>query len=116
MHELAITQGLVDLVAERTAGRRVATVHARVGLLSGVVPGAMSFCFEVATAGTALEGAELVIDEVAGRLACRTCGSEYEVSDQVLLCPCGSADVEIAAGQELMLVSVELRREETSCV
>ena len=36
MHELAITQGLVDLVAERAGDRRVTAVHVRVGALSGV--------------------------------------------------------------------------------
>nr|WP_219635566.1 hydrogenase nickel incorporation protein HypB [Nocardioides ungokensis] len=38
MHELALTQSLVDLVADRTAGRRVVAVHLRVGELSGWSP------------------------------------------------------------------------------
>ena len=66
MHELALTQSLVDLVTERTAGRRVVAVNLRVGELSGVVADAMSFCFEVTTADTPLEGARLVIEEVPG--------------------------------------------------
>ena len=37
MHELAITQSVVDMVVERMAGRRVGTVRVRVGQLSGVV-------------------------------------------------------------------------------
>ena len=42
MHELAITQSVVDMVVERTAGRRVGLVRLDVGALSGVVPDAMS--------------------------------------------------------------------------
>ena len=64
MHELAITESVVDLVAERTSGRRVVAVHVRVGRLSGVVPDSMAFCFDLATAGTALAGSRLDIEEI----------------------------------------------------
>ena len=67
MHELGITQDLVDLVAERTVGRRVVAVNVRIGDAAGIVPDAMEFAFEVVTYQTALEGARLVIEQVAGR-------------------------------------------------
>ncbi|MBA2531400.1 MAG: hydrogenase maturation nickel metallochaperone HypA [Nocardioidaceae bacterium] len=50
MHELAITQSIVDAVTDQTAGATVAAVHVRVGRLSGVLPDAMRFCFEVVEA------------------------------------------------------------------
>ena len=49
----------------------------------------------------AARGRRLEIEEVAGRIACHDCGTESEADDLVLLCPCGSADVEIVAGEEL---------------
>ena len=54
MHELAITQGVVAAVTERTGDAAVALVRVRVGRLAGVVPDAMRFCFELVTAGTPL--------------------------------------------------------------
>lgn len=111
MHELAITQSVVDMVVDRTAGRQVASVQLQIGKLSGVVADAMRFCFELATAGTALEGAALEIDETAGRASCQACGGEFEVTDLILLCPCGSADVRIVAGNELLVTSVEMVEE-----
>lgn len=108
MHELAITQGVVDMVVERTAGRHVASVHVQVGRLSGVVPDAMRFCYDVAVSGTPLEGTTLEIEETAGRGSCRTCGSDFVLDDLILLCPCGSADVRIVAGQELQVTSVRM--------
>ena len=113
MHELALTQSVVDLVAERTPGRQVVSVRVQVGLLSGVVPDAMAFAFDLVTAGTPLEGATLVLDEVRGRIRCRACGTESTTTDLLLLCGCGSADVEVVAGQELRVLSVELQREPT---
>ncbi len=115
MHELAITRGVVDMVAERTPGRRVVAVRMRVGALTCVVPDALRFCFDVAAAGTPLEGASLEIEEVPGRLSCRTCGQASGVADAVRLCPCGSGDVEVVAGEELRVVAVELLKED-ACV
>ncbi len=111
MHEMAITQSVVDMVVERTAGRQVASVQLQVGRLAGVVADAMRFCFELATTGTDLEGAQLQIEETPGRGACRACGDEFDVADLVLLCPCGSADVRIVAGQELLVTSVRIVEE-----
>ncbi len=113
MHELSITQSIVDVVAERTTGRTVVAVQVRVGRLSGVVPDAMAFCFEIAATGTPVEGARLDIEEIDGRIACHTCGLESAAADLVRLCPCGSADVDVVAGEELTVVSVELEKETT---
>jgi hydrogenase nickel incorporation protein HypA/HybF len=108
MHELAITQGVVDAVTERTGDAPVTCVRVRVGRLSGVVPDAMRFCFELVTAGTPLEGAALEIEQPDGRARCRTCGTEFGLADLILLCDCGSADVAVLAGRELAVASVVL--------
>ena len=108
MHELAITQSVVDAVTARTGGATVAAVRLRVGRLSGVVPDAMRFCFDLVTEGTPLAGARLDIDEPEGRAHCRDCGDDFALTDLILLCPCGSADVEVTAGRELAVASVEV--------
>ena len=110
MHELAITQSVVDAVLERTGDARVAVVRVRVGQLSGVVPDAMSFCFDLITAGTTLEGADLQFERPGGLGRCRRCDQNIELADLILLCPCGSADVEVVAGRELAVASVLLEQ------
>jgi len=106
MHELGITQSVVEAVTERTGRAPVSTVRLRVGRLAGVVPDAMRFCFELVTAGTPLEGATLEFEQPEGRGHCRTCGADFVLADLVLLCTCGSADVEVLAGRELAVASV----------
>jgi hydrogenase nickel incorporation protein HypA/HybF len=108
MHELAIAESVIDSVVERTQDRHVSTVRLRVGRLSGVVPSALTFCFELAASGTPLEGAQLVIEEQTGRARCRTCGEDFSLDDLILLCDCGSADVEVMAGRDLQVMSVEV--------
>ena len=108
MHELAIAENIVDLVCDRADGRPVRRVTVRIGKLTAVVPQAMLFCFDLATEGTVAEGARLEIEERAGAARCRSCGARVELPDPILLCPCGSADLDVTAGRELQVVSMEV--------
>jgi hydrogenase nickel incorporation protein HypA/HybF len=105
---MAITQSVVDAVCEHAAGRRVHSVKLEVGALSAVVPDSMQFCFELATQGTVADGARLDVDLQPGSAHCRSCGDVFELRDLILLCPCGSADVEVVAGRELRILSMEV--------
>ena len=108
MHEMALTQSVVEAVCEHAAGRRVSSVKLEVGALCAVVPDAMTFCFDLATEGTIAAGARLDIDMRPGRASCRSCGAEFELPDLILLCPCGSADVEVTDGRDLRILSMEV--------
>jgi hydrogenase nickel incorporation protein HypA/HybF len=108
VHELALTDGVVQMVRERVGNERVTLVRLEVGLGTAVVPDATRFCFEVCARGTSLEGAELQIDEVPGRIRCARCGGESELAEPIPLCPCGSAEVEVIAGRELRIKEVEV--------
>ncbi|MFI6492535.1 hydrogenase maturation nickel metallochaperone HypA [Streptomyces sp. NPDC050564] len=112
MHEMSIALaviGQVEEAAERAGDiTAVRSVRLQVGELAGVVPDALSFCFELACAGTVLEGAELVTDAVPGRARCAPCGHEWAVGMPPLLtCPwCGGATTDLLSGRELQIVSV----------
>ena len=67
MHEMAITQSVVDAVCEHAAGRHVQSVKVEIGALCAVVPDAMQFCFELATEGTVADGARLDLERAARR-------------------------------------------------
>jgi hydrogenase nickel incorporation protein HypA/HybF len=108
MHELSITQSVIDAVVEKMDGATVKSVRLEIGKLSGVVPDSVRFCFDVICAGTLLEGARLDIDETPGRARCRDCDGEFPLNDMIMLCPCGSANVQVLAGQQLRIKSVEV--------
>jgi hydrogenase nickel incorporation protein HypA/HybF len=111
MHEMAITQSVVEAVCEHAAGRTVHSVTVAVGALCAVVPDAMQFCFELATEGTVAEGAHLEIEQIPGKASCRSCGAEFTLTDLILLCRCGSADLDVIAGRELRIRSMEVSEE-----
>jgi hydrogenase nickel incorporation protein HypA/HybF len=109
MHELSITQTVVTTVTQRMQDARVCRIRLEVGRLSGLVPDAVRFCFEMVAAGTTCEGAALEIDEPPGRAVCRTCGAAFETGEVLPLCDhCGSADVEVQGGRELRIREVEV--------
>jgi hydrogenase nickel incorporation protein HypA/HybF len=110
MHELAITQAVVDAVVQRTGGAGIGAVRLEIGKLSGVVPDSVRFCFDLVAEGTPLHGARLEIVEPPGRGRCRDCAAAFDVDDPIVLCPgCDSADVEVLAGRDLRIISVEVR-------
>jgi hydrogenase nickel incorporation protein HypA/HybF len=108
MHELAIAQGVIDAVTERLPGATVTGVRLEIGALSGVVPDSLRFCFDLATEGTALAGAQLDIAEPAARCHCRGCGRDFSPDGPFPLCPCGSGDIAVLAGEELRILSVQV--------
>lgn len=108
MHELAITQSIVDGVAERMGEAEIRSLQLEIGKLSGVIPEAVRFCFDVVADGTTMQGARLDIDEPEGSARCGSCGAEFTAQDVIVLCSCGSADVVLLAGTQLRVRSVEV--------
>jgi hydrogenase nickel incorporation protein HypA/HybF len=108
VHELSLSENIVDAVRERLGDQRVVRVRLEIGRLMAVIPEALEFSFEVCARGTSLEGATLEIDQIAARGECRTCGTRFELEDPIPLCHCGSADVAISGGDALRIKDVEV--------
>lgn len=108
MHELGLCEAIVHRVEERAGERPVARVRIRVGRLHHVHPEAFEQSFQIAAAGGVAEDAvpELVLIPV--RAHCATCDADTEADEQVMACSsCGSVEVELTAGDELTLESIE---------
>lgn len=115
MHELSLATSLVEqalAAMEQHKVRKIASLTVSVGAISGVDRGALEFCFPIVCEGTALEGADLDIEEVPVRVKCDSCGAESEVEIPVLLCrTCESENVRIISGRDFMLKSMEVESE-----
>jgi hydrogenase nickel incorporation protein HypA/HybF len=109
VHELSIAEGIVAIAERHAEGRTVTKVEVRVGHLRQVVPSALEFAFELVCKGTLLDGAELELEDIPARGRCRGCGVETTMSGFPLACSsCGGLDLEILAGEELAVESLEL--------
>jgi hydrogenase nickel incorporation protein HypA/HybF len=117
MHELAIADSIVAIASRHAAGRRVTEVEVRVGHLRQVVPDALAFAFELTAEGTCVAGAELTLVEVPAAGRCRACGREDELDGFPLRClGCGGLDLELTAGEELLVDSLVLEDDALSTI
>lgn len=109
MHEISIADAVVRIACAHAGDRRVTRVELKVGHLRQVVPGSLTFAFALVAQGTAAEGAELEIESVPPAGRCRGCGTESELDGFPLACTrCGSLDLELLRGEELLVDSLEL--------
>jgi hydrogenase nickel incorporation protein HypA/HybF len=109
MHELSLAEAIAAIAEEHARGRRVAKVEVKIGHLRQVVPSALAFAFELVTQGTSIEGAELEIEHVPARVACRSCKAVSHLTEFPFACPsCGNVDVDVRAGDELFVDALEL--------
>lgn len=112
MHELGITQSIVE-IAEKTAreqhAAKVLSVSVEIGELSGVIPDAVEFCFEACIQETLLEGSRLIIVRIPGLAKCDDCGSEVKIDNMTFNCSaCGSYALQRVSGEELSIKEVEI--------
>lgn len=110
MHELAIAESVLETITARIGDRQVRGVRLEIGKLSGISADSLRFCFELAAAGTVVDGAHLDIVEPPGRAHCVTCSEEFLLHVRILLCACGSSEVRVLGGDELRIISVEVNR------
>ncbi|MFB7543001.1 hydrogenase maturation nickel metallochaperone HypA [Streptomyces zaomyceticus] len=111
MHEMSLAVAVVDQVETAAKARGVVGVRSielDVGELAGVVADALAFCFELACAGTVVEGAELITRTVPGTARCVACAEDWAVGmPPRLLCPgCGAAADGLVTGRELQIREV----------
>ncbi len=112
MHEVSLMQDTLILAtreAKRAGGSRIHRLQMQIGPLSGVVPEALSFAFDILAKGTMAEGAALEIEPVPIVCYCADCGREFTPADMCCECTaCGKPSLEVRRGREMQLCSVEV--------
>ena len=122
MHELSIAHTLVELASEALdsgdadlEGTRVKSLNLVVGALSCVSPDALEYCFELASEGSALEGATLRFRRLPVVIHCPSCREDVELPGiQSFRCPrCDTPSSYVRQGRELEIESLEIEPIET---
>ncbi len=118
MHEMSIATELLaatlaaidehtDELAGLPDGPRVEAVEVEIGLLRQVVPEALQMAWQAATEGTPLARAALTTTEAAPLARCRACDLPFTPAIDDYLCPrCSQADVDILAGDDILLMAI----------
>ena len=116
MHEMGIALQIIEIakgsIPPDLQDAKIEKVNLKIGKLAAVVPESLRFCFEVAVKETALEGAELAIEELPVVAKCKDCQTQWTISGPAFNCEiCDSGSLEIISGRELDIESIEIAEE-----
>lgn len=110
MHEMSIACDILRCALEaagRHGAQRIEELVVEIGPMRQVMAEALQAAFEVISEGTPAEGAAMKVIETSLKATCRDCGCGFEPTVDNFLCPrCKQADVEITAGNDIVLKSV----------
>lgn len=111
MHELAITEEMVKLVADeatRAGIKKVEKINLIVGKLTGYVNESIQFYFDMLSRDTVAQGAKLYFKTITGKLQCNSCRKTFELDHFDYICPgCNGVSVQLVGGNELRVESIE---------
>ena len=112
MHEMALAEGILQLVeetAQREHAQRVKLVVLEIGQLSTVEADALKFCFDAVTKGSIASGAALEIVLVSGAGWCMECAATLPMQELFGACPqCGGYQMQATGGTEMRVKEIEI--------
>lgn len=118
MHELSVTESILDIVmrhAEEARARRITDIYLVLGDLASIVDDSVNFYWDMLSEDTLAEGAELHFKRVQIEMECLNCKARYQPADKDISCPeCQSRKVNIIAGEEFFIESIEVEFDEDS--
>ena len=109
MHEIAITQNLLDIALKNAPDRKVKGITIVIGELSGIVEDSVRFCFELVAANTTAQGASLTFRTVPAHLRCTRCALDFKMENGDWACPqCGNLGGQVVQGRECYVESIDV--------
>ncbi len=113
MHELSLTQSVLDIIDEYAAEKNfstVKTIKLSFGQISCIDPEALTFAFETLARGRTAEGAALEFDIRPVIIYCFKCGRDMQLDSYQGTCPeCGTGEIILAGGtEELQLTELDV--------
>lgn len=112
MHELAITQSVLDIALEHAQdheAKRITRINLVIGDMSGIVDDCVQFYFDFLSKDTIASDATLSFERVPTKARCRNCNTTFPIGGFDTSCPnCHGDGFEIVAGHEFYVESIEI--------
>lgn len=121
MHEMPVTQQIVNLAVQAAGGQRVTAIYLQVGQMSAIVPDSVEVFFDHLSRGTLAEGARLHFEVMPLEMGCLDCGRAVDLSQwasdraQVVMaraiaqgCACGSKHLRVTGGVSFGMTRIEV--------
>ena len=121
MHEMPVTQAMLNMALEHAKGQRITDIYLQVGMMSAIVPESVEVFFDYLSQGTLAEGAILHFERVPIEMTCLDCGQQADLSEwadalpQAIMmealhrgCKCGSKRLRVTEGVGFKMMSLNV--------
>ncbi len=112
MHELAVTQSILDISlrhANEAGAKKVTGINLVIGEFASIVDDSVQFYWEVLAEGTIAQNARLHFERIPGEMTCTHCKHSFHPREIDFACPdCGSQFVQITKGDEFRVDSIDV--------
>lgn len=112
MHEMAIAQGILDIVFKTAAehdAKKVTGIRLLIGEMTRVEPESLKFGFAALSMGSIAEGATVEIVNVPLVGQCNSCKQQFSIEKYCFLCSsCNSTNITVISGRELAVDYLEV--------
>jgi len=115
MHELQVTERILDIVVRHASGHdvnRIAVIHLKIGDLTDLEDEWIQRYFDYLSRGTLAENAKLAIQRAPIVLECGSCSCSFDVRKEGLgdaACPeCGGSEYRLISGREYLIENIEV--------
>ena len=125
MHEMAVTQAMLNMALEHAQGCRITGIHLQVGRMSAIVPESVELFFDYLSQDTLAEGAKLHFEILPIQMTCMDCGRQADLSEwagelprTIMMkalsrgCECGSNNLRVTGGVGFDMVSLSVESNE----
>jgi hydrogenase nickel incorporation protein HypA/HybF len=115
MHELQVTERILDVVLRHASGHdvsRVVLIRLKIGDLTDLEDEWIQRYFDYLSRGTIAENAKLAIQRAPIVLECGSCSHSFDVRKEGLgdaACPeCGGSEYRLISGREYLIENIEV--------
>ncbi|XCN73689.1 MAG: hydrogenase maturation nickel metallochaperone HypA [Candidatus Electrothrix aestuarii] len=109
MHELSVTQSILDIVLQHAKERKVQQVNLVIGQFSSIVDDSVQFYWDIIAKDTLAAEAKLHFERIPGEMTCNSCGHVFHPGSETFLCPaCESNAVRVSGGREFQVDSIDV--------
>lgn len=109
MHELSLTENLLDLTLDNAGKKKVINVNLLIGEFSHEREEAIQFYWDDLAKGTLAENALLKFHRVDAEMKCLACETIFHPDDEASFCPnCQSHRLTLLSGDDVKLESIDV--------
>lgn len=112
MHELPVTQSIVNIVCDEARKhklKKVNEIRLKIGEISGLVPDCIQYYFDIISENTIAKGAVIKIEKIPLKMKCKNCGftANFDVFNGSKCIECDSNELTRVSGNEFYIDSIE---------